>query len=384
MTSRKRQAAQALDEEPSSCPQGQGSRKKQRVMAVPHARQAGPDAACLTPVPVVAEEPRVPALASLPAAAMPVYENEYIDMNQIPVLQNYTIPQLPEPSPAPSAAPAPRAIPVPPTYALPMILVAGHSLEELGIGIPCYVTANQSQVLRHAVHKELEYQRRNPPRLPPSKVADLPPKKAMPQYVSIPPGASEEERNIIEQHNNGVSEKIQRLDRERNNQAAKKSRATRIESLEEYRKLYNLTTAKLWFHRLRDAASGQDPDAWDLLGPRIRQDLINVVEDAARAVESDKLETKKRNEVHQRVERSYRRTGRRHVMEASGVVGTASIGPVADDVTERYEVVTPQAGGGGIAASEDFQQFQAAPVDDVSYAEVAWLGWEPEGDLNTS
>ncbi|KAF4587520.1 hypothetical protein GQ602_004213 [Ophiocordyceps camponoti-floridani] len=384
MTSRKRQATQALDEAPSSCIKGQGTRKKQRIMPALHPRQAGPDAACLRPFPVVAEEARVPALEPLPVAAMPIYETEYIDMNQNPVVQDYTTPQLPEPSPTPSAAPAPRVTPAPPAFALPMILVAGHSLEELGIGIPCYMNPNQSHVLRHAVHRELDYQRRNPPRLPPSKVADLPPKKAMPQYISIPPGATENERHSIEQHNNSVSEKIQRLDRERNNQAAKKSRATRIETLEEYRRLYILTTAMLWFHRLRDAASGQDPDAWEHLGPRVRQDLVNVAEDAARAVESDKLETKKRNEVHQRVQRSHKRTGRRLAMEASGIVGIASTGSVADDGTERLEVVTPQDGGDRMAACEDFQQFQAAPVADMSYAEAAWLQWESEGGLNTT
>ncbi|PFH61216.1 hypothetical protein XA68_17971 [Ophiocordyceps unilateralis] len=373
MTSRKRQATRALDVDLSSCIQGHGSRKR-RMMTAQNVHQAGLDAACFMAFPLVTDGAQGSAVPGpmLPGPALsgpelPGFDNQYIDLNQMPAATNYARPQAP-------AAPAP---------AQPLLLVAGHSMEELGIAIPCYLPDDQSEVLHRAVHKELEYQRQNPPKLPPSQVPDLPPKKAMPQYLSASHGADDEEIKKVQEHNNSVSAKIQRLDRERNNQAAKKSRATRIETLEEYRRLYILTTAMLWYHRLRDAATGLDPDAWERLSPRIRQDLVRMAEDAARAVENDKIETKKRDEAHRRVQRGgQKRTCRRRALAAaSRNVATASPVSVGEDGSELFEVVTPERDLGKnpyAGACENHQESKVAPVADMSFAEPAWVQWDPE------
>lgn len=185
----------------------------------------------------------------------------------------------------------------------PPIIVAGHGLLELGLEIPSVLDNEEIVRRRMAVLEELRHQRDNAPRLPPSKVADLPPKEELPAYIEIPPGLDPESRKLLEEENNRISKLSQDMDRERNNLAAKKSRSLRLEDLAGYRELCAQATAKVFFHRLVDIASGRDPDSWERLPENIRADLVAVIRKAVKKGEDERAAKKKAVDAQVRTQR---------------------------------------------------------------------------------
>ncbi|RDA95167.1 hypothetical protein CP533_1904 [Ophiocordyceps camponoti-saundersi (nom. inval.)] len=340
-SSRKRSATQSFDVDPSSCFPGQC---KKRMTA----SQDMMDHASFLAFPLVGDQMPVPDIAA--------FDDQFMGLGHLPVAPNYPMPR-----------------PVTPPVASPLILVAGHTMEELGIDIPCYLPNNEIEILHHAIEQELQYQRENPPKLPPSRVADLPPKEALPRYVPVPSGADEKTRDKIQTENNRISEEIQKLDRQRNNLAAKKSRALRLEARDMYRQLYIEATAKLFFYRLREAAAGRSPDAWERLSPRTREDLIRLVDQSARAVENDQADAKKREDALKRVQRSRKRTTRRRTARSTQPVSPAS-------TCEQFDVVTPHSDCmHNILPKQDFAVPRGvSSAAETSYDEGGWERWQGE------
>lgn len=227
------------------------------------------------------------------------------------------------------------------------VLVAGHSLADLGIDIPPSLGNDELVRRQGAVLEELSYQRNNPPCLPRSKVPDLPPKEEIPDYVEIPPGVDADTRKLLEE-NNRISALAQKVERHRNNLAAKKSRGLRVEARDNYRELYVQATAKLFYHRLAGAASGRDPNIWERLPKDIRDDLVGVVRRAERAVETARMTEKKQEDARLRSERNSEKKDRKMLQGAAGLhAGTGpfeQMGPFAacEDLGEELEVVTPR------------------------------------------
>lgn len=134
-------------------------------------------------------------------------------------------------------------------------------LSELGLGIPSHLSPAQQRTISRRLSAELHRQERNPPALPASNVPDLPPKEMHPQYAEVPDDADDGGVERIFAYNNEVSQVAQRIDRERNNQAAKKSRETRLEALANLRAMLDGAVAELWWLRLRMIQTGGDPGA---------------------------------------------------------------------------------------------------------------------------
>lgn len=118
--------------------------------------------------------------------------------------------------------------------------------------------------------------------------------------------------------------------------AAKKSRAIRLESRDNYRELYMQATARLYFHRLTDAAKGRDPNVWERLPEHIRNDLVDIVRRASQAIDEARAEAKKQDEARKRAERSRIKNERRALREAAGLDGL-----------EPFDVVSPEPCGNG-------------------------------------
>ncbi|PHH58548.1 hypothetical protein CDD82_2901 [Ophiocordyceps australis] len=238
---------------------------------------------------------------------------------------------------------------------LAAIRIAGHSVRDL---VPSFQTTGMGpddMARRHlAVMHELRHQQENPPVLPPSRVADLPPKQDIPDFIPLPDQVDDKTRSSIQDHNNRVSAISQRIDRERNNMAAKKSRALRIESRDMYRQLFIEATAKLFHHRFVAALDGRDPSIWERLPERFRRDLVELAERGAEQVETKAVETKKQDEARKRRERARARCERRAAHDHDGqqqqqqqqgnTPGLAQIGTAETDVFEHLQVVSPRLG----------------------------------------
>ncbi|EQK98328.1 hypothetical protein G6O67_000288 [Ophiocordyceps sinensis] len=229
----------------------------------------------------------------------------------------------------------------------PPILIAGHSLLELGLEIPSVMGNDEAARRKRAILDELRYQRDNPPTLPPSKVRDLPPKEELPPYIEIPAGLDPESQRLIEAENNRIASLAQTIDRKRNNMAAKKSRELRVEGLNGYRKLYLETTAKHFYHRLVDVASGRDPDSWERLPENIRKDMVAVAWRAEEKVQAERNEKKKEAEARARSDKAQGKKVRhaqhaQHESESFEQTGTAI---ARERGEEELHVVSPADDG---------------------------------------
>ncbi|KAK0388640.1 hypothetical protein NLU13_4883 [Sarocladium strictum] len=182
--------------------------------------------------------------------------------------------------------------------------MAGFPLKEVGLGLRLDLDEDDAKARSKALDGEIEIQKRNPPVLPRSDVPELAPKTAVHVLLPVPAGATAEERQQIELQNNEIALLNKAKDRERNNQAAKKSRELRIESLERTRDMLIESTAELNWLRLRLIASG-DREAlavWESLRSsgmveRIAQNVRTRVD----IVENKRYEEKKRKDSIARV-----------------------------------------------------------------------------------
>ncbi|KAM4064687.1 hypothetical protein HRG_004949 [Hirsutella rhossiliensis] len=229
----------------------------------------------------------------------------------------------------------------------PPILVASHSLLELGLDIPPQLGNEEVVRRKGAIWDELKYQSDNIPSLPPSKVPDLPPKEELPAFVEIPAGLDADSRAVLEEENNRIAKLAQDIDRERNNMAAKKSRSLRVEGIAGYRELCVQATAKLFFHRLVDVASGRDPDSWERLPENIRGDMLGVIRMAVRKAEDDRTAKKKAAEAQARFQRAQEKKAQLEAAAAlAGPVSFEQTGTLVsqDEFDDTFQVETPDHG----------------------------------------
>ena len=226
------------------------------------------------------------------------------------------------------------------------ILVAGHTLLELGCAIPNWVLPEEALRRQRCVANEIEYQKNNPPALPPSRVPDLPPKQDIADYIEFPEGVDQETRLIIEDRNNKIAAEAQKIDRERNNMAAKKSRALRIEARDNYRELLIEAKAELRLVRLMLAAQGFDPAVWDHLAPNVALNLLAQTRGEANTVDARRADVKKREDARRRVERMRARSqlrAQREAQETAALGGNGAFA-AAENGQDMLQVVSPELG----------------------------------------
>lgn len=132
----------------------------------------------------------------------------------------------------------------------------------------------------------------------------MPPKQTLPDYMDVPEGASEADKERVRQYNNDIASQSQKIDRERNNQAAKKSRETRLEALYNTRQMLNDKAAECGWLRLKLIQLGGDPLEWDAMDVHLRKRMVEKV--AERVTVSDQFlaEEKKKEEQKKRAERA--------------------------------------------------------------------------------
>ncbi|UKZ73554.1 hypothetical protein TrVFT333_001201 [Trichoderma virens FT-333] len=166
--------------------------------------------------------------------------------------------------------------------------MGGCSLDEMLLSIPQGLASAEHARRKDALQHEISFQERNPPILPPSQVQDLPPKPFIADFLKFPDGISDLERLQIETRNNEIAAEHQKIDRQRNNQAAKKSRQARLEALNNTRVLLNEKTAECaWF--------------------RMKTRLVKEIDGRVKVVEGEIADVKKREEAKKRADRNKRR-----------------------------------------------------------------------------
>ncbi|CAH0021892.1 unnamed protein product [Clonostachys rhizophaga] len=178
------------------------------------------------------------------------------------------------------------------------------AFEDAKIFLPPGLGAQDQREIKDRWQRELKLQEDNPPALPPSRVAALPAKATAGEYIEVPEGASEKEKDRIRQYNNKIASESQRIDRERNNQAAKKSRETRLEALHNTRQILNRKSAECAWLRLKLISLGGDPTEWEAMDEFMRTRMVEKVAERVTASDQRLAEEKKKEEQRRRAERT--------------------------------------------------------------------------------
>ncbi|KAH0496481.1 hypothetical protein TgHK011_003835 [Trichoderma gracile] len=181
------------------------------------------------------------------------------------------------------------------------------SLGDLRLEMPSGLVAAELSRRNEALKIEIEFHRSNPPTLPPSKVEDLPPKPFIEDFVRIPEDASAEERGEMEAQNNRIAARHQLIDRQRNNQAAKKSRQARLESLWNTRELLNAKAAECFWFRMKVIALGGSTEEWNQVPANVKARLVKEIDSRVKDKEKQAADEKKADEAKKRAERNKRR-----------------------------------------------------------------------------
>ncbi|KAM0249845.1 hypothetical protein ACHAQJ_008883 [Trichoderma viride] len=193
------------------------------------------------------------------------------------------------------------------TSSSPTLRMGSCSLDEMLLSLPHDLASAEHVRRKDGLRYEIDFQERNPPTLPPSKVKDLPPKPLIPDFLKFPDGISDHERLEIESRNNKIAAEHQKIDRQRNNQAAKKSRQARLEALNNTRVLLNEKTAECAWFRMKVLALGGNTADWNIVPAAVKARLIKEIDGRVKTIEVEVADAKKRDEAKKRADRNRRR-----------------------------------------------------------------------------
>jgi hypothetical protein len=177
------------------------------------------------------------------------------------------------------------------------------AIEEFGLQIPDELEGEDRRRLLAELQQEIGSAEAYPPILPPTKIPDLPPKDHVEEYWDSMPDMTEAENKLLMDRNNMIGAANKKLDKERTNLAAKKSRETRIEQLEETRLLLNDREAEVYFLRMRLRIAGVPAKEWEDISARTKQRVVAVIEGRVAAHEQQVSEVKKKELSIARAER---------------------------------------------------------------------------------
>lgn len=133
----------------------------------------------------------------------------------------------------------------------PVLRVGGFTLAEAGIRLPPSLSPEERARRMELLRQELAYEEQHPPVLPPSKVPDLPPKPPQPKLPKTHDGMTTAQRDAVFAEVRRLTGEMRTADQSRNNEAAKKSRCTRVEQLRNTRKQLNAKAAECSWLRLQ-------------------------------------------------------------------------------------------------------------------------------------
>lgn len=191
------------------------------------------------------------------------------------------------------------------------LFIAGHPLESANIVIPAGLPQQEHRHTQNMLAAELQFQENNPPCLPRSQIRDLSPKPHMEDWQEIPENCDEETKTQIQDYNNVIATELQRIDRERNNKAAKKSRETRVEALNNAKAMLNDKAAELTWLRLKLVVHGGNPNEWEAVSSTIKDAMVTEIKQRVEFNTEEEQEFKKKKESQRRIDRNRQRAAHR-------------------------------------------------------------------------
>lgn len=181
--------------------------------------------------------------------------------------------------------------------------VGGASFEAAGLAFPANLDAVEVNRRQGELDRELQRQVDNPPILPPSDVEDVDPKPQIQKWIKLPESADDQTRETIVKQNNLIAAENQRIERHRNNQAAKKSRKKRVEALNNTREILNKKCAECDWWRMKAMTLGAKSEDWDNVPRMITDKMIRDIADRVQKIDDERAEIKKKEDILKRTKR---------------------------------------------------------------------------------
>ncbi|KAF4966193.1 hypothetical protein FSARC_6077 [Fusarium sarcochroum] len=179
-------------------------------------------------------------------------------------------------------------------------LVGGVSLENALLAPPAALPHQEVERRFALIDHELASQQAKAPILPPSTLAQQPPKEFVGATYRLPAGVNNPRlKAIIDDKNKRILEKGKQVDLERNNLAAKGTRNRRDESLTKFRRLVNDKEVELNWWRLKAIALGADPREWDVVPGSIKQTMTDDMDRKVRKADDLSAQTAKKRKSSQ-------------------------------------------------------------------------------------
>ncbi|KAK3192495.1 hypothetical protein K4F52_001294 [Lecanicillium sp. MT-2017a] len=208
--------------------------------------------------------------------------------------------QLPSSAP-PATAPIP-AVNVP---HISCMRIANHGLGSINIQVPGDLTPEERKRRLALLAHELNWQKDNLPMLPVAHVEDQEPKKILDgEFILIQPDMSPEEREFAEAENKKRGELQGELNKERNREAALKSRNKKSTQLDDARTRFYEKASECNWLRVKLASLGVNAlEAWGAVGDNVRKDMVEALQIPAEAKrkeledEGDKKRRKRQREA---------------------------------------------------------------------------------------
>lgn len=190
--------------------------------------------------------------------------------------------------------------------------VGSFPLTDAHLPIPASLPAEEIFRRKEICYAESKIQTANPPVLPLSRIPKLPEKPFPEDFAIIPPDATPEIRERLEKVNQERGLHNDQIDRQRNNQAATKSRAQRLESLDDAQAMLLEKTVECYWLRLRLGCEGIEANkAWEAV-PKIVKDGIRAqISREMGRVEKEREVARKAEEARVRKARAQARSARR-------------------------------------------------------------------------
>ncbi|TWU75524.1 hypothetical protein ED733_005795 [Metarhizium rileyi] len=264
---------------------------------------------------------------------------------------------------------APFASPAPGTGEQTEVRFEGFPLELVRLSIQDNGDAEELSRRRLAIEKNQEEHRKNPPVIPDHTLGDMSPKKVFPDFIKPVSSASPEDKLATERENNRLAAQLQKEDRARNNEAAKRSRLAKSEALANATSLNVTQSIRIAWLEVKVIGLGGDPaefasvrpDMLDRLRERVlaRMDAIYAQRKKNKA-EEDSRKRAIRNKERQRKKAAANERYARQRAEASRAAAAASASASAsaspDTQAQPTGMMMAQLNWNSVGTSFDFDQ----------------------------
>jgi hypothetical protein len=161
----------------------------------------------------------------------------------------------------------------------PEVTFEGFTLDLVGLSIQDDCDADELARRRSAITKNQEFHKQHPPVIPDHTLGEMAPKEVFPDFIRPTLSTTDEEKVVIERENNCLAAQLQKEDRARNNEAAKRSRLAKTEALTNATKLNISQSIRIAWLEAKVISLGGNPSQFDSISPeiyeRIRGEVIS-------------------------------------------------------------------------------------------------------------